>query len=128
MVTGTLVSGTIREGEELEVFPGAKRVRVRNVQVHGATTAQAVAGQRTALNLAGVAKDELSRGMVLAPTSTFRSVSRCDVLLSLLPSAKPLKDRARVHLHIHTAETIATVALFDRKQISAGEHALRHCG
>jgi len=123
VVTGTLVSGTIREGDELELFPGGRLVRVRNVQVHGEATAQAVAGQRTALNLAGIAKDELRRGMALAPPATFRSATRADVSLSLLPSAKPLKDRARVHLHAHTAETIATVALHDRKQISAGEQA-----
>jgi selenocysteine-specific elongation factor len=123
VVTGTLVSGTIREGDEMEVFPGAKRVRVRNVQVHGEATGQAVAGQRTALNLAGIAKEELQRGMTLAPPATFRSVTRADGLLSLLSSAKPLKDRARVHLHSHTAETLATVVLYDKKQISAGEQA-----
>ena len=123
VVTGTLVSGTIREGDEMEVFPGANRARVRNVQVHGEATGQAVAGQRTALNLAGIAKEELRRGMALAPPATFRSVTRADGLLSLLSSAKPLKDRARVHFHSHTAETIATVVLYDKKHISAGEQA-----
>ena len=77
VVTGTLVSGTIREGDELEVLPGGKRVRVRNVQVHGEATTQAVAGQRTALNLLGVAKEELRRGLALAPPATFRSVTSC---------------------------------------------------
>ncbi len=121
VVTGTLISGTIRQEDEMEVFPGGKRVRVRNVQVHGEAAAQAVAGQRTALNLAGVAKEELQRGMSLAPPATFRSVNRADALLSLLPSARPLKDRARVHFHAHTAETIATVISLQKKEISAGE-------
>src|SRR6202035_531298 len=102
VVTGTLVSGTIRKEDELEVFPSRQRVRVRGVQVHGHPAEQAVAGQRTALNLAGVSMQELRRGMVLAPPSTFQSSSRMDVSLSLLPGAKPLKDRARVHFHAYT--------------------------
>ncbi len=124
VVTGTLLSGAIREEDELEVFPAGKRVRVRGIQVHGDAAERAVAGQRTALNLAGVTRQELARGMVLAPPSTFRPASRLDAALTLLPSAKPLKDRARVHLHAYTFETIATVMLFGQKQISPGETAL----
>ncbi len=123
VVTGTLVSGTIRKEDELEVFPSGQRVRVRGVQVHGQSAEQASAGQRTALNLAGVTTQELARGMALAPPSAFRSISRMDVSLSLLPSAKPLKDRARVHLHAYTFETIATVALYDKQQVLPGETA-----
>jgi selenocysteine-specific elongation factor len=115
VVTGTLVSGTIRKEDELEVFPTGKRVRVRGVQVHGAQAEQAVAGQRTALNLAGATTDELARGMTLAAAETFRATERIDVSLSLLPSAKPLSDRARVHLHAFTFETVATVALYGEK-------------
>ena len=124
VVTGTLISGAIRKEDELEVFPAGKRVRVRGIQVHGDAAEQAVAGQRTALNLAGVTTQELARGMVLAPPSTFRPASRMDASLTLLPSAKTLKDRARVHLHAYTFETIATVVLFGQKQISPGETAL----
>src|SRR3989454_7389045 len=88
VVTGTLVSGTIRKEEELQVFPRGKRVRVRGVQVHGQAAEQAIAGQRTALNLAGVTREELARGMMLAPPPTLRSTFRADVLLTLLRSAK----------------------------------------
>src|SRR5215472_15780483 len=91
VVTGTLVSGAIRKEEELEVFPIGKRVRVRGVQVHGTSADQASAGQRTALNLAGVTTEELARGMMLAPLDTYQSTTRIDIELSLLPSAKPLK-------------------------------------
>ena len=126
VVTGTLLSGTVRKEDELEVFPTGRRVRVRGVQVHGQEAEQAIAGQRTALNLTGVTTQELARGMVLAPPSTFQSASRIDVSLVLLASAKPLKDRARVHLHAHTFEGLATVSLFSNKlfgnkQMSAGE-------
>ena len=121
VVTGTLISGTIRKDEELEVFPGGKLVRVRGLQIHGQAAEQAVAGQRTALNLASVSTEELARGMTLSPPATFHSTSRLDVKLSLLPSAKPLKDRARLHFHCYTMETIAEVLLYGKKQLGGGE-------
>jgi selenocysteine-specific elongation factor len=123
VVTGTLVAGTIRKEDELEVFPGGKRVRVRGVQVHGESAEQALAGQRTALNLAGVAVEDLGRGMTLGPPETFRATQRIDVSLSLLPSAKPLKNRARVHLHAYTSESIAEVALYGEKILKPGQNA-----
>src|ERR1035437_2160576 len=123
VVTGTLVAGTIRKEEELEVFPASKRVRVRGVQVHGAPAEAALAGQRTALNLAGVSTEDLARGMTLATADTFRSTSRVDALLSLLPSAKPLKDGARVHFHAYTSEAIAEARLYGMKQLKPGDEA-----
>jgi selenocysteine-specific elongation factor len=123
VVTGTLLAGTIREEEELEVFPSGKRVRVRGVQVHGSSAEAAVAGQRTALNLAGLSTEDLARGMTLATADTFRSTSRVDALLSLLPSAKPLKDGARVHFHAYTTETIAEARLYGTKQLKPGDEA-----
>jgi selenocysteine-specific elongation factor len=121
VVTGTLVAGTIRKEEELEVFPSGKRVRVRGVQVHGSPAEAAVAGQRTALNLAGLSTEDLARGMTLATAHTFRPTSRVDALLSLLPSAKPLKDGARVHFHAYTTETIAEARLYGVKKLKAGD-------
>ena len=127
VVTGTLVAGTIRKEEELELFPAGKRVRVRGVQVHGSPAEAAVAGQRTALNLAGVSTEDLARGMTLATADTFRSTSRVDALLSLLPSAKPLKDGARVHFHAYSTETIAEARLYETKhgakQLKPGNEA-----
>jgi selenocysteine-specific elongation factor len=120
VVTGTLIAGAIRREQELEVFPGQRRVRVRGVQVHGQAAEQAVAGQRTALNLAGITREELARGMMLAPPNTFRTSSRLHVSLTLLPSARPLKDRARVHLHAYTAETVAEVVLQEGRQLAPG--------
>jgi len=121
VVTGTLLSGTIRKDAELEVFPGGRRVRVRGVQVHGAAAEQAIAGQRTALNLAGTATEDLARGMTLMHHGVFHTTLRANVQLSLLPSAKPLRDRARVHLHVHTSETIAEVAVFGGKALQPGQ-------
>ena len=121
VVTGTLVSGTVRKDDELQVFPAGRRVRVRGVQVHGKAADQAEAGQRTALNLVGATTAELARGMMLAPPATLRATVRADAELSLLPSAKPLRDRARVHFHSYTSDCIATVMLYDRKQLRSGE-------
>jgi selenocysteine-specific elongation factor len=122
VVTGTLVSGSIRKEEDLEVLPSGRRVRVRGVQVHGCASEQAVAGQRTALNLAGTSKDDLARGMSLAPLETFHSTLRADVSLSLLSSAKPLKNHARVHFYSCTSEAIARVIL-DQPALAPGKTA-----
>jgi selenocysteine-specific elongation factor len=124
VVTGTLVAGTIQIEDELEVFPSGRRVRVRGVQVHGAPAEQAIAGQRTALNLVGASTEDLARGMMLAPPNTLQSTSRIDVSLSLLAGAKPLKDRARIHFHAYTMETNAEVRLYGAKQVASGSHAL----
>jgi selenocysteine-specific elongation factor len=124
VVTGTLVAGTIRREDELEVFPAGRRVRVRGLQVHGHAGDAAIAGQRTALNLAGASLEDLSRGMTLAPPATFQITHRADVRLRLLSSApRPLKDRARVHFHSYTMETVAEVALLGTKQIAPGEES-----
>jgi selenocysteine-specific elongation factor len=123
VVTGTLVSGTIRKEEELEVFPSGKRVRIRGVQVHGSAAEAAIAGQRTALNVTGVSTEDLARGMTLAPADMFHSASRIDTRLSLLSTAKPLRDTSRVHFHAYTMETIAEVRLYGAKQLSPGEDA-----
>ena len=125
VVTGTLISGTVHKEQELEVHPGGKLVRVRGVQVHGAAAEQAIAGQRTALNLAGIDTSELARGMMLTPPQLFRPTRHIGVALDLLRSAKPLRDRARVHLHSFTAETIADVSLLGAKQLHPGESGWR---
>jgi selenocysteine-specific elongation factor len=124
VVTGTLVAGTIRCEDEMEVFPTGRRVRVRGVQVHGQSAELAIAGQRTALNIAGASTEDLSRGMTLAPPATFEVTRRADVRLRLLSSApRPLKNRARVHFHSYAMEAVAEVVLHEAKQIATGEEA-----
>src|SRR5271169_2796782 len=124
VVTGTLVAGTIHREEELEVFPTGRKVRVRGVQVHGQAGDAAVAGQRTALNLAGASTEDLSRGMTLAPVATFGSTRRTDVQMGLLSSApRPFKSRTRVHFHSNTMETVAEITLYGVKQLAPGSEA-----
>ncbi|HWY46511.1 MAG TPA: selenocysteine-specific translation elongation factor, partial [Bryobacteraceae bacterium] len=109
VVTGTLVSGSVRLEQEVELHPARQRVRVRGIQVHGASVSQAMAGQRTALNVAGVDAVEVRRGMLLAEAGKFRATTQVDCVFELLASAKPLKHRAPVHFHAGTAEVEAEV-------------------
>ena len=105
VVTGTLWSGTIGEGDELRVEPGGRAVRVRSVQVHDRDVTRAEAGQRVAVSLPGVERHEVERGDVLVTPGAFRPSFRLDVLLD---GAAELP--ARVQLHHGTAETVARVA------------------
>ncbi len=120
VVTGTLVSGGVAKEDEVEILPQRKRVRVRGVQVHNEPTERAMAGQRTALNLAGVEVDELQRGMVLVPPGIFEPTDRVNVVLELLSSAKPLKSHAQIHFHQGTLETIADVTLLEAATLAPG--------
>lgn len=113
VVTGTLWSGRLRVEDEVEVYPVGRRLRVRGLQVHGGPVETVEAGQRAAVNLAGVEADELRRGMTLAPPGWFVPTTFIDVDYSHLESAKPLKHRAPVHFHAGTAETQAEVRLLD---------------
>src|SRR5438270_13460084 len=120
VITGTLIAGKVQKEDEVELFPAHKPVRIRGVQVHGNTTERASAGQRTALNLAGVSLEELSRGMTLTAPNALETTRQVDVRLSLLKDAKPLKNRARVHLHAFTSEPIDEVALHEGNELKPG--------
>ncbi len=124
VVTGTLISGSVAPGDEVELFPGGRRLRVRGVQSGGKTAERAVAGQRTAVNLAGIEHTALRRGMALATPGKFRTTRRIDGRLELLQSAPKMKQRSRVHFHGGTCETIAEVYLYDRSELAPGQSAL----
>jgi len=126
VVTGTLISGGVSAEDEVELFPGGTRLRVRGVQSGGKSVARAIAGQRTAVNLAGIDHGDVKRGMTLAALGRFRTTRRVDARLMLLPSARKLKHRARVHFHAGTAETIAEVLLHGQNVLLPGQSALAH--
>ncbi len=115
VVTGTLISGTLKAEDEVEIYPSGKRLRVRGLHSGGKQIQRAVAGQRTAVNLAGVEHREIERGMVLAPAGFFSATKRIDARITMLGSAKALKNRARVHFHQGTAETLAEVIPLEEK-------------
>jgi len=124
VVTGTLISGSVGPGDEVELFPGGARLRVRGVQSGGKNVERATPGQRTAVNLAGIEHTALKRGMALASPGKFRKTRRIDVRLELLPSARKLKQGSRVHFHAGTAETIAEVFFHREKELPSGGSAL----
>jgi selenocysteine-specific elongation factor len=124
VVTGTLVSGSVGLEEEVELYPTGRRLRVRGLQSGGKTHERVVAGQRTAVNLAGIDHSEIKRGMVLAPPGIFEPTDRLDARVTLLATARPLKNRARVRFHQGTVETTAEVILLDRDDLASGESAL----
>jgi len=124
VVTGTLIAGEVKAEDEVELFPSRRRLRVRGLQSGGKSMVSASAGQRTALNLAGIDHQEVRRGMVLAAPKRFEATSRLDVRLVLLPAAKRLKHRARVHFHHGSSETIVDVHLFGAKEMMPGSAGL----
>ncbi len=123
VVTGTMISGQVNKEQEIEIVPCGKRARVRGLQVHNTSTESAIAGQRTAVNLAGIAREDLKRGMMLTESGLVQPTRRLDVRLSLLAEAPPLKSGSRIHLHLFTTETVATVALYQGHELKRGETA-----
>jgi selenocysteine-specific elongation factor len=123
VVTGTLISGAVAKEQETQVYPAGRLLRVRGLEVHGVPTGRAVAGQRTALNLADIEAAGLERGDVLSEPGRFHAVRHLECRLELLPAAKPLKHRAPVHFHAGTAEIEAQVRLFGAATLRPGETA-----
>ena len=111
VVTGTLVNGRVAPDQELELTPGTGLVKVRGVQVHGAARDAVRAGERAALNLAGVDVADLGRGQVLVAPGTLPQRTVLDATITVLPSAAPLLHGARVRFHEGTAETLARVSV-----------------
>jgi selenocysteine-specific elongation factor len=126
VVTGTLISGRITEGEELELLPSSTNVRVRGLQVHNKSVREAHAGQRTAVNLAGVDTAQIERGMVLAPVGRLRPTQIVDVWIDVLPGAsRAVRSRSRIRFHIGAAEVLGRVRVLEgSKQIAPGNSGL----
>ncbi|HJS24134.1 MAG TPA: selenocysteine-specific translation elongation factor [Pyrinomonadaceae bacterium] len=126
VVTGTLISGKINEGDELELLPSQTNVRVRGLQVHNKSVHEAHAGQRTAVNLAGVDTSQIERGMVLGPAGRLRPTQVVDVWIDVLPNAsRAVRSRSRVRLHIGAAEVLGRVRVLEgSSQIAAGSSGL----
>jgi len=121
VVTGTLIAGQIKEGDELELLPLKTNVRVRGLQVHNKSVTEAHAGQRTAVNLAGIDTAQIERGMVLAPPGRLRPTQIIDVWIDVLPGAsRPVRSRSRVRFHIGATEVLGRVRVLEGSQIETG--------
>lgn len=125
VVTGTLVSGRARVGDDIVVYPGGLTTKIRTLQSHGAQVEEVQAGSRTAVNLAGVEVEQIERGDVLArPGSLFPSLS-WDVELTCLKSApRSLKHRKEVHFHHGAREVMARVYMLEGEALEPGQTAI----
>jgi selenocysteine-specific elongation factor len=122
VVTGTAISGEIKVGDDVTVYPKGITSKVRGIQVHNKEVQIARAGSRTAINLQGVEKETINRGDVIAENDSLRPTYMVDTLLEYLTSVnKKLQNRAKVRFHYGTSEVIATVILLDRDSLSKGE-------
>ena len=125
IVTGTVLGGAVALGDELTVLPGGRAARVRGIEVHGVAVDRAIAGHRAAINLGGVAVDDLARGELLVHPGRVAASHILDVELRYLATAPgPLAPRTKVLVHHGTAQVLATLALVDRAALAPGETAL----
>jgi selenocysteine-specific elongation factor len=121
VVTGTSISGRLKVGEGVAIYPPGFKARVRGLQVHGKSVEEALAGNRTAINLQGLEKEELERGMVVAPPGALVSSRRLDAYLEILPSApRALKHRQAVRLHTGTSERVGMPLMLAADELPPG--------
>jgi len=122
VITGTTISGKIRTGDEITIYPLGINSKIRGLQVHNREVNEIRAGLRTAVNLQGIERAKVQRGNILASRDSLRTTYMVDVSLDLLSSAsRKLKNRAKVRFHSGTSEIISTVVLLDRDELEPGE-------
>ena len=122
VVTGTLIEGTLQQGDGVAIYPAGTAVRVRNLQVHSSQVDAAYAGQRVAVNLSGVHREDILRGHVLAPAGTIQPTRMLDVKLSLLKdSPREIKSGSRLHFHYGTQSNLCKAVLIGADKLLPGQ-------
>ncbi len=121
VVTGTALSGSLSSDAQVEILPAGVKSKVRGLQSHGEPIEKAYAGQRVAINLQGVQKEELSRGAVVVEPDRFSPTHAIDAELILLKDAPVLKNKSQVHFHLSTSESIGRIILYDHNELKPGE-------
>lgn len=125
VVTGPILGGQVSVEDEIEILPMKRALRVRGIEVTGERVTSAFAGQRAAVNLAGIKSSEIRRGYELSIPGYLQPAKTIEALLRLIKSAKnPLKNRARIRFHLNTSEVMGRVVLLDRDVLKPGEEAL----
>ena len=125
VITGTPYAGVVKKGESITVHPTGKSGKVRSIETFNQPSDLAIAGGRTALNLSGVEKEQLARGMIIARSDTFSPSSMVDALIHLLPSApSALKNRGAIRFHHGSAELIGRVHLLEGEELGPGSSCL----
>ncbi len=122
VVTGTLVEGSIQTEDTLMLYPPKKTTKVRSIQSHGKKVTKVFAGQRTAINISGLSKEEVKRGYVLAKEGTMHTSNLLDCKLRLLPSAdRSFSNRTRIRFHHGTSETLGRMVLLGDNEVAGGD-------
>src|SRR5690606_6572725 len=125
VIRGTIFEGSVTKEQLLTLLPSGKKVRIRQIQVHNQVTEKAQAGQRTALNITGVSKEEIKRGDVLVDSENYQVTNTIDVSLQLVTKlAMPLKQRSPVKLHVGTKESYGKIVFFDRNVLDGSENEI----
>ncbi len=125
VITGTLLSGKVKVGDTVEILPQGRTVKVRNIQVHGKNREEALAGQRTALNLSDVSKEDIERGDIIAAPGYLKPTKIIDVELFLSKDADVIVQPGhKIHFHHLTKETEGEIFLIDKDELLPGENAL----
>ncbi len=127
VVTGTMWSGSATKDDPVEVYPSGVEARVRGVQVHSEHVERAHAGQRVAMNIAGVEREQISRGDIIAAPGTLTVTDRFDARFTYLGipgDDKPFESGTRVHVHHGTREVLGRVLLIERESLAVGESSL----
>jgi selenocysteine-specific elongation factor len=125
VITGTLISGRVKVGDTIMIYPSGINSKVRGIQVHNNSVTEAEAGMRTAINFQGLEKTSIQRGEVLAGPQTLKSNYMVDISLHFLSSnAKPIRNRTLVRFHTGTSEVLGNLILLDREELSPGENAV----
>ncbi len=125
VITGTLISGNVKVGDTIMIYPSEITSKVRGIQVHNKSVTEAHAGMRTAINFQGLEKTSIQRGEVLASANTLKSSYMVDIALHYLSSnTKPLRNRALVRFHTGTSEVLGNLILLDREELSPGENTV----
>ena len=125
VVTGTVLSGSLRQDEEVQQFPQQRSVRIRGLQAHSQTVSEVFAGQRAALNLAGITKEEIQRGDQLAKEESLLTSYMLNASLTLLEDVSAaLKNRTRIRLHLGSQEVFGRIVLLEGETLSPGKTTL----
>ncbi len=125
VVTGTGFAGGVKTGDHLDLQPDGRTLRIRRVQVHGEERESAGAGERTALALHGISKDEIRRGSQLVSPGSLTPSFMLDARIRVSPRwVRPLRNRERVRFHLASSEDLARVVLLDRDELAPGEDGL----
>ncbi|MFT4444643.1 selenocysteine-specific translation elongation factor [Parvimonas sp. G1967] len=121
VVTGTLISGTLNLDEEILIYPSNKLTKVRNLQVHDNNVNIAYAGQRVAVNLANLKKEDVPKGSVLIPNNTFTESNIIDVKLKTVNLPFEITNRTRFHLYLGSGEVLCRAILLENEELESNK-------